>query len=508
MTLADRLSNMPESLRLRILSCLDSRQAVRTLVLSKSWLSTWTCIPVLNFTSYGFDYFVINALSGRQSVKLDKLTFKHVGDCGDEISQLVFDYAFSQGVEELEASIQNIKSWPTGSSDTLTSLKFTKIGSISAGYTFLELRSAGSFKNLTSLYLRSVTIGDLDPFSGFPALNKLRLDFCPLATEGNALNVHAPQLSKFTIFYGREQSVRRCEFTTPKLKHFDWQGSEIPHLMGSFPFLQAVFVKYIGRRHQEKASIQDIKSWSSDSITSLKFMKSGSIIAGRTFLEPRSVGTFKNLTNLYLQNVTIGDPDPFSGFPALEKLQLDVCPLTTEDNALNVHAPQLSEFTIFYNRGQSVRRCEFTTPKLKYFYWNGRDIPHLTGGFPVLETVSIDYNGYCRQEKERMMFDDLLMLFNSLRNARSLDLSSPVVHLLTLFPLNGSSPPFPKLKCLKLHLESFRNPHLFFQRPCRLLTELLELVPGLKAYLLPRSPDSFFGVWVRNKPGEVVRRLP
>ncbi|KAI3830145.1 hypothetical protein L1987_04279 [Smallanthus sonchifolius] len=356
--MVDRLSDLPESLQLRILSRLDARQAVQTLALSKSWVSSWTCIPVLNFTCDGLDAFVVNALSRRQSVKLDKLTFKHTGTCGDIISEKVFDYAFSHGVEELEAKLQYINSWPIGlhtSSDSLTSLKL--FSGNSANCSFLEPRS-GSFKNLTNLYLREVIITNLDPFSGFPALDKLRLDFCPLRTKGNALNVHAPRLSEFAILYYK-QYVNRCEFTTPKLRYFEWQG------------------------------------------------------------------------------------------------------------------------------------CNF--PKLT------------CGGLPVLETVVIDYNGHCRQEQERMMFDDLLMLFNPLQNARSLTLFSPVVHLLTQFPVNGCSP-FWKLKRLKLDFISFRNDNLF-KGPCRLLMDLLELVPGLEAYLLPKSDDANCSVMVINEINPEARAV-
>ncbi|KAI3682392.1 hypothetical protein L1987_82348 [Smallanthus sonchifolius] len=224
--MVDRLSDLLESLQLRILSRLNARRAVQTLALPKSWVSSWTCIPVLSFTSHGLDAFVVNALSRRQSVKLDKLAFVHTGTCGDDMSEKVFDYAFSH---ELKAKLQYINSWPIGlhtSSDSLTRLKL--LSGNSANCSFLEPRS-GSFKNLTNLYLREVIITNLDPFSGFPTLDKLRLDFCPVRTKGNALNVHAPRLSEFAILYYKHY-VNRCEFTTPKLRYFEWQGCNFPQL--------------------------------------------------------------------------------------------------------------------------------------------------------------------------------------------------------------------------------------------------------------------------------------
>ncbi|KAM0051446.1 putative F-box-like domain superfamily protein [Helianthus debilis subsp. tardiflorus] len=147
------VDSLPESLKLHILSFLDTRHAVETSVLSKSWVSSWSCVPVLNFSSdsfqkvhpldkylrvkplhrpppplHAFDNFVINALSRRQPVKLDRLTFKHAGSCNTEILKQFFDYALLHGVQELEASVARTIDahkywiWPISSSDSLTSL--------------------------------------------------------------------------------------------------------------------------------------------------------------------------------------------------------------------------------------------------------------------------------------------------------------------------------------------------------------------------------------------------
>ncbi|KAI3744988.1 hypothetical protein L1987_58087 [Smallanthus sonchifolius] len=89
------------------------------------------------------------------------------------------------------------------------------------------------------------------------------------------------------------------------------------------------------------------------------------------------------------------------------------------------------------------------------------------------------------------MFDDLLMLLNSFYNAKSLTLSSSIVHLLSLFPdeLVNQCSPFRDLKCLKLDFSLFCNQNLF-EGPRRLLIESLELVPGVKAYLLQKSHNA------------------
>lgn len=86
------------------------------------------------------------------------------------------------------------------------------------------------------------------------------------------------------------------------------------------------------------------------------------------------------------------------------------------------------------------------------------------------------------------MFDDLLMFFNSFRNAKSLTVFSHVVRLLTLFPneLATKCSPFWGLKCLKLDFTS----QSLFEEECSLFFELLKLVPVLKAYLLHKSHDA------------------
>ncbi|KAF5821376.1 putative leucine-rich repeat domain superfamily, F-box-like domain superfamily [Helianthus annuus] len=168
------VDSLPESLKLHILSFLDTRHAVETSVLSKSWVSSWSCVPVLNFSSdsfqkvhpfdkylrvkplhrpppslHAFDNFVVNALS-RQPVKLDRLTFKHAGSCNTEILKQVFDYALLHGVQELEASVARTIDahkywiWPISSSDSLTSLTLHSKYDVSCS--FLGPRSSGSFK--------------------------------------------------------------------------------------------------------------------------------------------------------------------------------------------------------------------------------------------------------------------------------------------------------------------------------------------------------------------------
>ncbi|XP_076912371.1 F-box/LRR-repeat protein At3g26922-like [Bidens hawaiensis] len=228
-------------------------------------------------------------------------------------------------------------------------------------------------------------------------------------------------------------------------------------------------------------------SW--DSLKSLKLENYSN--NGCSYWGPRS-GSFKNLANLHLRKTVITDLDPFSGFPTLKKLTLVWCYVQAEEKTLNVHAPHLSELTLSYF-GWCVNRCNLTTPNLKCFEFEGNKLPRLeTHGLPVLETVDIRFEGSCKVDQERIMFEDLTMMFNALRNAKSVTIYSSIVRLLSLFPdeLAGRCSPFQDLKSLKVDFSNFYMQN-YFER-CRPLSEELRHVSFAKGYLLQKSPDAKF----------------
>ncbi|KAL4577135.1 hypothetical protein LXL04_013238 [Taraxacum kok-saghyz] len=236
----DRLSILPDDLQLRILSSLDTKQAVQTsMMLSKTWGSLWTSTPILDFNYNSFhDEFIFRKFINRvlhrrdQSVKLDRLSFTQIGISSAKILKKVFHYAFSHGVKHLEAYIYVVNggeqehTWPgcnflhDTSFESLTSLKL-KSG-ISTNCPFLGPRISKSFTNLTVLHLTRALITDLDPFSGFPVLEKLTLVHCEIKTEAKTLNLHALNLSELSI--SNYEKFNYCNLTTPKLKFFEYRG--------------------------------------------------------------------------------------------------------------------------------------------------------------------------------------------------------------------------------------------------------------------------------------------
>ncbi|GJS29703.1 F-box/LRR-repeat protein-like protein [Tanacetum coccineum] len=183
--MADRLTNLPESLQLRILSTLDAKYVVQTSVLSKSWFSLWKSVPILRLNSYDFenhfskfDKFVEKVLySQREIMDLDTLIYKRDKVSRAMILKKVIDYAFSHNVKHLDLWVDGVegREWPVvlhGFVDSLISLRLQSdennvrcscLGPLSR-----------SFRNLTDLYLKLAVITEQDPFSGFPMFPKLK----------------------------------------------------------------------------------------------------------------------------------------------------------------------------------------------------------------------------------------------------------------------------------------------------------------------------------------------
>ncbi|XP_076931859.1 F-box/LRR-repeat protein At3g26922-like [Bidens hawaiensis] len=260
-TMADRLSALPEELQLGILSSLDTKHAFETSLVSKAWSSKWTHVPFLDFNSNSFnnklgvfDKFVYSVLSVPRSAPLVRINFIRVGVCTDIKLKKVFDYAFKQGVEELDVSIRRNRkgmSWPMimshTSCDSLKSLILESRCNI--GCSYLGPRS-GSFKNLASLHMREAIITDPDPFSGFHVLKKLKLVFFCVQTDDNTLNVHAPHLLELTISYNRVCGYQnlRCNIKTPCLKYLEVRGSNFPEfeITRALPVIDTAIIEYGG----------------------------------------------------------------------------------------------------------------------------------------------------------------------------------------------------------------------------------------------------------------------
>ncbi|XP_058748803.1 putative F-box/FBD/LRR-repeat protein At1g78840 [Vicia villosa] len=117
----DKFDEMPDCVVLHILSFMETKDAVRTCVLSKRWTNLWTSIPCLNFNSKSFarlaDFkkFVMWVLFRRDSSVVKVLTYCRAGveyATDQNLFNKVIDHATSHGVEEI---IVNLRAKAVGS---------------------------------------------------------------------------------------------------------------------------------------------------------------------------------------------------------------------------------------------------------------------------------------------------------------------------------------------------------------------------------------------------------
>ncbi|PWA82967.1 F-box domain, Leucine-rich repeat domain, L domain-like protein [Artemisia annua] len=282
----DRLTNLPESLQLRILSTLDAQYVVQTSVLSKSWVRLWKSVPILRLDFYDFkeegkfDKFVEKVLSSQRDMNLDTLIYRRDEESPAMILEKVIHYAFSHNVRHLDIWIDSVEGheWPVvlhGFGDSLISLRLQS--EFNVGCSYLGPLSI-SLRNLTDLYLKYAVITDQDSFSGFPVLNKLTLVSCQLNTNGKTLKVHAQQLSELSIVPYHKR-IDYIELMSPKLKLFKYHGFKFPVLKtcDGLPNLDSVAVAFPGIHiiKDEKRMFDDLMMFFSKvyNVKSLKVCK-------------------------------------------------------------------------------------------------------------------------------------------------------------------------------------------------------------------------------------------
>ncbi|KAL5863501.1 hypothetical protein ACOSQ3_001015 [Xanthoceras sorbifolium] len=204
----DHLTNLPDHIIHNILSLINTKEAVRTSVLSKKWRYYWTNIHCLNFNYRSFHRwffysgFVAHVLHHRKDLKLLKLKFNCRGDpCEietykDAVKRIVFEYVIFHGVEEIETDF--IDGFLPIHLQTLKIVKLVH----PIGY----LTDLTGFATLTTLQLTSVKFNSSnDIFSSCLNLENLFLIHCE--AHGMRVTKHitisSPRLVNLEISYFR-----------------------------------------------------------------------------------------------------------------------------------------------------------------------------------------------------------------------------------------------------------------------------------------------------------------
>jgi len=235
----DRISELPETLLLHIMSFMATKYAVQTCVLSKRWnhlckrLINLTYSPVPNLPKKvgveRFKKFATWVLSTRDhSCSLHNLGL-HRCWTEPELLDKIIQYALSCNVQQLILDVYSgfrpdFESLPLMfCSQSLTSLELC----ISWNYAPIVFPKSLHLSVLKDLHLQCVrfTASDNDsaePFSNCHLLNTLVIRFCSLHDDAQVLCISNSALSSFTIY---ETQTYQILLYTPNLTSFTIRGS-------------------------------------------------------------------------------------------------------------------------------------------------------------------------------------------------------------------------------------------------------------------------------------------
>ncbi|KAG5632762.1 hypothetical protein H5410_004479 [Solanum commersonii] len=168
-TLDDRISELPDSLLLQILSLLPTEEAFTTCILSKRWLYLWTSLDSFIFSpkrcwerSKGFRSFVDYVLSHSTASKIDKFEL-HCGSLYEHKSQISrwLTFAVKKNVQHLVSDI--VITWKSLKTIKLEDMVVldAEINNLLSGCPALEttvFNSVGGFRRLEINSLKVKTL--------------------------------------------------------------------------------------------------------------------------------------------------------------------------------------------------------------------------------------------------------------------------------------------------------------------------------------------------------------
>ena len=236
----DRLSDLPDSIVLHIMSFMMIKDAVQTCILSKRWKGLWKCIPSLtlhtsDFRKHSiFSEFVSGIVSCRDgNHPLLSLDFSRHGYFQPQILTNLMRYAVSHNVQQLRIYVPYNLGLPSYvfSCQSLSSLDI----SVSSYDVKRRTKIPKSIElpALVSLHLENVAFstddnGHAEPFSTCRKLNTLSIDHLVLLLreadidKSGTLIISNAKLANLTI---DEYSSYKIVVSTPNLSSFTVNGS-------------------------------------------------------------------------------------------------------------------------------------------------------------------------------------------------------------------------------------------------------------------------------------------
>ncbi|KAM7273727.1 hypothetical protein ACFE04_028391 [Oxalis oulophora] len=261
----DRISKLPDEILCRILSCLQTKDAVKTSALSKRWEQVWTSIPIVEFSD---NLQSINNFDAEFSMFKDyvhNVLFQHGGSAIEKcrlfcnsVNSLAHLYGWICAIVFCSVQELTIRIFGVGFNDmpwsvfTCKTLVFLRI----EGRFVLHLPRSFSLPNLKTLILNSVIFVDDASaerfFLGCPFLEKLNIKRCHC--DGvQTLNISIPSLKKLSIafylsYFDRDDRVK-TKINTPNLEYLtigdeistDYMFNPLPSLINARIYKKCVY---------------------------------------------------------------------------------------------------------------------------------------------------------------------------------------------------------------------------------------------------------------------------
>ncbi|KVH95631.1 F-box domain, cyclin-like protein [Cynara cardunculus var. scolymus] len=223
----DRLSSLPNELIHQILSCIDTKSAVQTCLLSSRWKRLWTSVPCLNFASGDFSSlpkfskFVTHVLSNRNhQIDVTSLNLTFHGAASQFFVGKIADYAFAHNVQELNVVISPKRhhAFPPCLFSSQSLQRFTLKSTYLSPY--LLPKTPWDFPALTTLHIQEVV------FSG--DMTEMSVDLFSKCVNLKNLKLHLFDADRVAVF----------DIITPKLSNLTLTNSNFNHINVTAPELE------------------------------------------------------------------------------------------------------------------------------------------------------------------------------------------------------------------------------------------------------------------------------
>ncbi|XP_071718370.1 putative F-box/LRR-repeat protein At3g18150 [Rutidosis leptorrhynchoides] len=218
----------------QIFSYFDTKNAIKTSILSSRWKNVWKSIPHLDFSTTDLtslpklSEYVTHVLSSRNNeIELSSVKLSFCGEVSQEFVKTILSYAFSHNVQKMTIiCLSNVREFEFPLSLFIShSLKDLNLigsfGHIGYAYSYTKITSSCVLLPLTTLHLEDVRFINKNPnefsgiFSKCPNLNNLTLTHFDIYGF-IAHTISHSQLSNLTLKYGNWNSI--VNVVAPHLK--------------------------------------------------------------------------------------------------------------------------------------------------------------------------------------------------------------------------------------------------------------------------------------------------